>query len=49
MEMVTYIILEIKLSQPRTFNNDPDFVSFLTSTDVQIQRYSSMFGFPCTN
>ena len=26
-----------------------DFVSFLTSTDDRIQKYSSMFGFPWTN
>ena len=26
-----------------------DCVSFLTSTDDRIQKYSSMFGFPWTN
>ena len=26
-----------------------DSVSFLTSTDDRIQKYSSMFGFPWTN
>ena len=45
MEKVTYI-WKIKLSRPWTFGNDSDSVQFLTSTDVRIQKYSSMFGFP---
>ena len=36
MEKVTYI-WKIKLSRPWTFDNDSDFVQFLTSTDVRIQ------------
>ena len=44
MEKVTHI-WKIKLSRPWTFDNDSDFVQFLTSTDVWIQKYSPMFGF----
>ena len=48
MEKVTYI-WKIKISRPWTFDNDPDFVQFLTSTDVQILKCSPMFGFPWNN
>ena len=41
MEKVSYI-WKIKLSRPWT-------VQFLTSTDVRIRNYSSMFGFPWKN
>ena len=44
MEKVTYI-WKIKHSRPRTFHNHSGFVQFLTSTDVRIRKYSSMFGF----
>ena len=49
MEKVTYNIWKIKLSRPWTFDNDSDFVQLLTSTDVWIWKYSSMFGFPTKN
>ena len=39
MEKVTYI-WKIKLSGPWTFENDSDFVQFLTSTDVRIRKYA---------
>ena len=46
----SYIFLYIKkimLSRPWTFDNDSDFVQFLTSNDVRIRKYSSMFiAFP---
>ena len=32
--------------EPSTQYNHSDFVQFLTSTDVPIRKYSSMFGFP---
>ena len=48
MEKVTYI-WKIKLSQPWTFDNDSDLMQLRTSTDVQIRKYSSMFGFPWKN
>ena len=32
--------------EPFTQKNHSDFVQFLTSTDVRIRKYSSMFGFP---
>ena len=35
------------LSRPWTLDNDSDFVQFLTSNDVRIVKYSSMFiAFP---
>ena len=50
MGEVTYI-WKIKLSRRWTFNSDSDLqlqfaiVQLFTSTDVRIQKYSSMFGF----
>ena len=32
--------------EPSTQYNHSDFMQFLTSTDVQIRKYWSMFGFP---
>ena len=43
------LICKIKLSRSWNFDNDSDFVQFLTSTDVWIRKYSSMFGFPWKN
>ena len=48
MEKVTHI-WKFKLSQPWTFDNDSDFVQFLTSTFVWIQKYSPMFDFHWKN
>ena len=42
-----YIYLENQAFS--TFANDSDLVHFLTSTDVRIRKYSSMFGFPWKN
>ena len=43
------LVKKKKLSRPWAFDNDPDFVSLLTSSDVRIRKYSSMFGFSWTN
>ena len=49
MEKVTYF-WKIKLPRPWPFDIiHADSVSFLTSADDRIQKYSSMFGFPWTN
>ena len=48
MKKVT-IIKKTKLPRPWTCDDDSDFVQFLTSTDVRIRKYSSMFGFPRKN
>ena len=45
MEKVTYV-WKNKLSSTMIY---ADYVSFLTSIDDRIQKYSSMFGFPWTN
>ena len=43
----------MELSQPSTFNNNSDFVSFLTSIYkiliLRIRKHSLMSGFPWTN
>ena len=44
-----YTYLENQAFLTLIFHNHSDFLQFLTSTDVRIRKYSSMFGFPWKN
>ena len=45
----TYLETDQTFSTVNLPQYNTDFVQFLTSTDVPIQNYLSMFGFPCKN
>ena len=44
-----FIYLENQAFSTVNLDDDSDFVQFLTSTDVQIRKYSLMCGFPWKN